>query len=88
MKEVDKVIKGLECCIKSNGKECMFKCPYFKGTEIKNCFASLAEDAFKFVKREKPIEPIKGEQGKCPTCGYRVDHKYCPNCGQAIDWNL
>ena len=87
MADIEKVIEGLECCIKSSGKECIFKCPYFKGTEVKTCFVALATDALKYVKREEPIAPIKGEQGKCPICGYRVDHKYCPNCGQALCWD-
>ena len=90
----EKVIKGLECCIKRNPDDKMRcgECPY-EGA----CLNRLKVDALALLKAQEPVEPVFERQfmtsieiydcGKCGTSlGAKGIAKYCMNCGQAVKW--
>ena len=61
MTDREKVIKGLECCIKGN--TCSSDCPYFNGVPMTDgeCITALQADALALLK-EQDIE-------LCDRCG-------------------
>ena len=83
MTDLEKVIKGLECCIKGDCRE--NACPYALDNA---CRKSLAIDALSLLKAQEPDESkyeyhtdhtdcpwyISGEERKCPvTCSQYRD---------------
>lgn len=93
----EKVIKGLECCIKYPNEygDCMGgDCPY--GPRI-GCHEELMRDALALLKTREPVKPIMhyvpdGKRSsaawQCGNClidiGYGAN--YCYNCGRAVKW--
>lgn len=88
----DKVLKGLECCIKRDPDDKMRcgECPY-EGA----CLNRLKADALALLKAQEP-KPVKRWNTKeaspyCPNidaCGRLLEEgwAYCPYCGQAVKW--
>jgi len=100
MADLDKVLKGLECC--ANSYCAGSDCPYFAE---KDCDI-LKMDALELLKAQqteiaflKPhYEPRKpngihiwhhGYIGHCPSCDRVVDfaERFCHNCTQLLDWS-
>lgn len=95
----EKVIKGLECCIKYPKEygDCMGgNCPY--GTHVE-CHNKLLQDARTLLKTQEPVEPkmmefvdegLTWEKYEVPTCGacgaLLGDALFCPMCGKAVKW--
>ena len=91
MADLDKTIKGLECCsiaicpqILDYGKSDK-GCPYHAE---ENCVELLAKDALELLKEKQPKkgEWIIDEYGihHCPFCkaiNETVYQSFCPNCG-------
>ena len=100
MNDIDKVIKGLECCSKCSGDYCR-KCPYTDENEgsAPVCTVHLAADALALLKEQGTVEPKKtayqrvdhtiAYRYRCGTCDMNIfsSYKYCPFCGQAVKWN-
>lgn len=101
MNDMEKVIKGLECCLIFD--EDWFyhcdECPY-RATEderkvIDWCchLEELRKDALELLKEQEPVEPqyemICGDKvafcGNCDT--YLGSVKYCPTCGRPVKWD-
>lgn len=88
MDRLEKVIKGLECCIKRNpdDKTKCDECPY-EGA----CLNRLKADSLVLLKAQEPIQIIKVgyyDHGKCPKCDRYVSRysNFCWYCGQAVKW--
>lgn len=92
MADIEKVIKGLECC---TGLGCHHGCKYLKN----GCTQFLKTDALELLKEQQPKEPMQLKYSEtreeywfyesiCPKCGNRwisngIDH-FCPACGQPV----
>ena len=88
MADIEKVIKGLECCSEPyvSCVNCS-ECPYYNDNENKekllNCNDILCKDAMELLKKQVPIqvkdiaEEIIGHKPKV-----KVGH--CPCCGQLL----
>ena len=97
MPDREKVIKGLEICIRvKDNEKCPDECPYRKDI----CYGTvgLMADALSLLKEQEPIAPklIKmypHDIYECGNCGHRsvgskdYKAKYCPECGQAVKWD-
>ena len=92
----EKVIKGLEACVRELG-ECGL-CPYDDGCNP-GCGKKLYSDAVAMLKAQEPIRPIIGiihnEDGsksyflQCSYDGTPLNEgdRYCHVCGKAVKWN-
>ena len=91
--DIEKVIKGLECCTKLG---CHHGCEY-KSYSPMTCRQELEKDALKLLKEQKAVEPEKFMDGlvqryKCRKCGKHLLYasfakdNYCSKCGQAVKW--
>ena len=100
MADKDKVIKGLECCLKyethaASGLVCE-ECPYNKDNHLGTCTAWLFSDALELLKEQEPVKP-KEERlddvdsifrcGNCGVCFYFRQQKYCAICGRKAKWD-
>ena len=93
MTDLEKVIKGLECCY---GKVCE-DCPYVNDCWAKdddNDLFPLASDALELLKAQEKTKVIFSQddgsiETVCGKCGYGLDKTYsvCPKCGKELDWN-
>lgn len=89
----EKVIKGLECCIKYPNEygDCTSNnCPY--GLHVE-CHKELIQDALALLKAQEPVEPIQDMVGDalfwvCGKCGHDIRSAdwYCANCGKKVKW--
>lgn len=101
MIDMQKVIKGLECC--TTGEVCLSDCPYFKEMAMADgrCITALQVDALSMLKEQEAVEPILEQDSMvCGVCGHEViwqkmlgegiwaDEKldYCPHCGRKVKW--
>lgn len=98
MCDIDKTIKGLECCI--DGSSCK-KCPYaINNDSTLGCTYRLEVDAITLLKAQEPKAIMNVAEviddilcGECPNCHKTiVEHKngptrFCKFCGQAVKWN-
>ena len=102
MADIQKVIKGLECCSVLEG-HCE-KCPYETEGFVADCTSALAIDALELLKEQQPLEVVydinpmtRLPVSFCPKCGEAIQrHEYgrpemtqlfCSYCGQAVKWN-
>lgn len=101
MTNLEKVIKGLECCLNtSRFVECTENCPYYQRKLVVGvCSENLMRDALSLLKGQEP-KPV-GLYGKddwyglvcvCPDCkaewmSDESNTHFCPNCGQAVKWD-
>lgn len=88
MTDLEKVIKGLECCLGSN--ECDVEpkedCPY-KGMCL--CAMALRFDVLALLKDRDPLAVDEGKVNKC-VCGNEINRywhpEYCGFCGKKLEW--
>lgn len=95
MADREKVLKGLQCCVHSEGTgECPDECPYYDKCWVdEDLYVSLHKDALELLKNE-PLPVLNVGKcgiyfGDCPHCGKRVTKKntsYCPYCGKRVKW--
>lgn len=89
---MEKVIKGLECCLKESdhlySNPCN-GCPY----EGQECVDRMKADALVLLKEQEAVEPrrIDGKRNhsiKCGNCNYDLltGYMFCPHCGRAVKW--
>ena len=100
MADVEKIVRGLECCKRGF----CFACSYNDSkTESIDCKHALVDDALELLKAQEPVEPKKvnryfdfddeghpynPETYDCGACGKELPWKgnYCPECGRAVKW--
>lgn len=97
MTKLEKVIKGLECCI-TDGPDCPNDCPYIGDCNRKQ----LHTDAIVLLKAQEPVKPVVDiDTWKCGNCGHTLEHQellgdnvlfheqysFCPECGRAVKWD-
>lgn len=94
----EKVIKGLECCIDANGKNCPMACPFFQKCfptfESTEPFYPIMRAALDLLKEQEAEQPIVHENSYgwkfyyCPKCKQEFyqnrKQAYCDKCGQAV----
>ena len=94
----EKVIKGLECCVKNMG-ECEL-CQYDEGRGKCGCGKQLYADALALLKAQEPVKPILARGWYwCGSVGCRYSltsaldddsparkPNYCEKCGRAVKW--
>ena len=101
MDKLEKVIKGLECCM-SDGSECYEpsngKCPYYKDdVSTSACTDDLFYDVYALLKaqEQKPISAsiVDSDGGlmhwwACGNCQAPInpEDKFCHECGRAVKW--
>ena len=99
MTEMEKVIKGLECCNDTSiaSLNCE-ECPY-RETDTCSAIARLHIDALILLRKQEPVKPYRGECwpkdayccGHCAQAlvdtGENNRPKYCPQCGRAVKWD-
>ena len=95
MADIEKVIKGLEYCIKS--EDCR-GCIYWEEIGLhEGC--PLNSDALELLKKQEPMKPtVHGtwtdgfttyDAYYCKSCNgllQKNDWQFCPWCGQAVKW--
>lgn len=85
MTDLEKTIRGLECCRSS---ACPVDCPYLS---VNMCIPRLCDDAIALLREQEPVKPIKREDllfcGGCKTAIYNFLN-YCPRCGKKVDWDV
>lgn len=62
MFDVNKVVKGLECCQYSSKSHCD-GCPYIYGDSINNCTSDLATDVLTMLKKQDSLIENARSQG-------------------------
>ena len=98
----EKVIKGLDVCLKNiDQPDCPNDCPYLSDCskyENRVVFQPLMRDALALLKEQEAIEPVKipwlhsdgsvSEKYRCGSCDLSIfpSYKFCPFCGQAVKW--
>lgn len=90
---LEKVIKGLECCM-SDSSECYEpsngKCPYYKeDVTASACTDDLFCDIYALLKAQEPVEPKKYYgTSHCGNCGDPINKldNYGHECGRAVKW--
>ena len=91
MTDVEKVVKGLECC--ASDLTCRNWCPYYK--ECMGNQLALLKDALALIKEQQEAIPVKRIDGKrnhfikCGNCNTDLmsGMKFCPTCGKKVKWN-
>lgn len=87
MCDLEKVIRGLECCNTPNNHE---DCPYNGAAHYNICTHQLLSDAISLLKAQEPQNMIvcNGEL-YCPKCWNKLKSyfHYCEECGQAVKWD-
>ena len=93
MAELEKVIKGLECCTKLG---CHHGCEYkSNGYSGMTCRQELERDALELLKEQKEKEQPRQvvwdervQEHECPKCGAIVwrEDRFCSKCGQELKW--
>lgn len=103
MAEREKVIKGLECCVKTiEDCECADNCPYESQCWDGTMYLDLMRDALELLKAPEPVEPdVDVDTWICGKCGHKLEYQemvgsnilfheqysYCPNCGRKVKWD-
>lgn len=97
MADMEKVIKGMECCLGKGQKRGMCEdCPYDTGRMICN-LGDMHRDALALLKAQEPVEPKKNDvemcglrtwDWACPVCSTVLAYRdnYCSGCGRAVKW--
>lgn len=84
----EKVVQGLELCLKGLSD----LCPYKDSDAPGGCRDELMYDVMMLLKAQEPVEP-KWQKGYayCGQCGYKLHwivdlNNFCPNCGRPVKW--
>ena len=101
MPDREKVIKGLECCVKTTIEEskCADNCPYKSQCWDGTMFLDILQDALELLKAQEPVKPFVTGNGHtfeeaetwwyvCGNCNEPIDpnDQYCRHCGRAVKW--
>lgn len=82
----EKVIRGLESCLRLCDYNACRECPYGDGTPCK-----LLHDALALLKEQEAVKPISGYGyyicGVCKNPLNSVSQKFCSECGKAVKWD-
>lgn len=102
MTDREKVVKGLEICIKNiNQVDCPNDCPYYSDCtkyEKRYIFQPLLRDALKLIKEQEPVKPVREFSEnidncawwyECGWCHDAVDYHdiFCRHCGRELKWD-
>lgn len=82
MVDKEKVIKGLEICIKSIDRDCPIDCPYHETCtkyEGRVVFQPLLRDTLALLKEQEEI-PLR-----CEKCGYHHEDGWCSMHGIYVE---
>lgn len=87
MPDREKVIKGIEYCIHTDGVECP-NCPYWPDND---CVETLHSDTLELLKEQEAVKPTwRQRKAYCGSCGKRIPLKigarFCHKCGKAVKW--
>lgn len=91
----EKVIKGMECCIKSDRTcLCPENCPYADADETHDqCETQVKLSALALLKEHEAFEPTIDEYGnkRCGNCGHKLQSiadmdLFCCKCGRSVKW--
>ena len=90
MADMEKVIKGLECCTNISPDGCLMLCPYKDEkdeTYSGFCEQVLKQDALALLKEQEAVKPIhKCWNGRFTQLNRVNGYAFCPYCGKPIDW--
>lgn len=86
MADIEKVIKGLECCQMVYECKPYEKCPYSNGLECGDCDINrLHYDALELLKeQQEEVEPHHKCVGETYSLITKSHVKYCPWCGKKV----
>lgn len=80
MPDRDKVIKGLECCLKKNGHTDCNACPYGSTHNGSTCIDNVQEDALSLLKEQEWIS-VKDRLPNCNGCYIVWRPRFYPDKG-------
>ena len=89
MNELERVIKGLECCLDEGS---CHGCPYYDDMDYCDGSDTLKRDALALLKAQEPVKPKRlNGYVYCGRCGYKLhwiveQNNFCQNCGRAVKW--
>ena len=96
MSDLEKVLKGLECCAEDVNElgDCLSNdCPY---KHKQACCSAMARDALELLKEQEAVVPVLVYKGankqhnnyKCPKCHTDLYYgqMYCEWCGRKVQW--
>ena len=98
MVDLEKVLKGLECCLPPHDPNCDL-CPY-DSIDLR-CRSKLHEDVIALLKAQESAKPVVDiDTWKCENCGHTLEHQellgdnvlfheqynFCPECGRKVKW--
>lgn len=101
MPDKEKVIKGLELCLKSiDEPDCRKECPYYEACqkyEGRVIFQPLMRDTLALLKELEAVEPVTQSSvydpdtwfyvcGSCKKGVIDRGDKYCRQCGRKVKW--
>lgn len=87
----EKVIRGLECCMRENNTNMCGDCPYHDSSETRfGCMQSAMRDALALLKEQEPVKPFGGYGfyfcGGCKNPFNSVSQKFCSECERRVKW--
>ena len=95
MPDREKVIKGLECCMKWTGEPntaiCHCSDCSYTNMDIlgERCLIDLINDALALLKEQEAVEPrVSTAEQRCGHCNKVIEMdwwQFCPWCGKRID---
>lgn len=97
MPDREKVLQGLECCIrKMEGQRVCDECPYDEDFNCLGCSVVLKQ-AIALLREQEPVKPKTDDAwpypikvcGACGTCLFNVGDfkaKFCSECGRKVKW--
>ena len=93
MTDREKVIKGLECCVRYTFEACE-ECKYHNECKKGDYYLPLLRDALALLKAQEPVKPkfIDGKRNHfilCRNCNTDLIRgmKFCSYCGKAVKWD-
>ena len=93
MADREKVVEGLECCIrKMEGQRVCDDCPYDEDFNCLGCSVVLRQ-ALALLREQEPLRPrARGRVERvwaCGECGAEISKgdAYCRMCGREADWD-
>jgi len=89
MPDMEKAIKGLECCTDPLKARCP-ECPYYPCYDQDTTSEKLLADALELLKEQEPLKPFRGNSGwSCSACGnlFSYPQEYCDVCRRQVKWD-
>ncbi len=89
---MEKVLKGLQCCIEPLKARCP-ECPYYPCYDEDTTSEELLADALVLLKKQEPVKVVRRievtEWNVRSNCGNHIisKWKWCPGCGRAVKWD-